>query len=38
MEWYYSSTHEMEVSYQLHAPAALPLAKELSVTIGQEAR
>jgi hypothetical protein len=38
-EWWYSSMHssprhEMEVSGQLHAPAALPLGKESLLLIG----
>jgi hypothetical protein len=38
-EWRYSATFldlgtRMEVSGQLHAPAALPLVKELPVPIG----
>jgi hypothetical protein len=40
-EWMYRSTfswprHELEVSGQLHAPAALPPGKEPPVPIGQE--
>jgi hypothetical protein len=42
-EWRYSSTHSstsalfMEMSGQLHAPAALPPEKEPLILIGQEA-